>query len=135
MFAHVQQDWEAFKASPPGRRFQDVHKRRAQERGKAGTMRRILLLGLGLILTAVGTFFLFVPGPGTLILFIGIALIAGQSLLVARCVDRLEVLLRPTFLWLRGRWRALTKTQRLVLSAGATLLGCLMSVGLYFYMR
>ncbi|MGV3662307.1 MAG: PGPGW domain-containing protein [Prosthecobacter sp.] len=135
MFAHAHKDWEAFKASPPGRRFQDVHKRREKEGGKSSTVRRMLLLGLGLVLTAVGMFFLFVPGPGTITMFIGIALIARQSLLVARCVDRLEVLLRPSYLWLRRRWRALSRTQRVALSAVATVLGCLMSVGLYLYMR
>lgn len=135
MFAHAHQDWEAFKASPPGRRFQDMHKRREEEGGKSSTVRRIFLLGVGLVLTAAGIFFLFFPGPGTVTLFIGIALIAGQSLFVARCVDRLEVLLRPTYLWLRGRWRALNNTQRVALSAVATLLGCVMSVGLYLYMR
>ncbi len=133
MSPHFHNDWEAFKASPTGRRFQDVHKRRVEEGGRSSTWRRILLLGLGLVLTAAGLFFLFVPGPGTVILFIGIALIARQSLLVARCVDRLEVLLRPAFLRLRWHWRALSKTQRVALSAVASVLGCLMSVLLYVY--
>lgn len=135
MFAHAHKDWEAFKASPPGKRFQDVHKRRAQEGGSSSTARRILLLCVGLVLTAAGIFFLFVPGPGTIMLFIGVSLIAGQSLLVARSVDRMEVLLRPSFLWLCGRWRALNNTQRFALSAVGALLGLLMSLGLYLYMR
>lgn len=108
-----------------------MHKRREKEGGPASTMRRIFLLCVGLASTAVGVFFLFVPGPGSIMLVFGIALIAGQSLLVARCVDRLELLLRPTFLRLRSRWRALSSTQRVVLSAVATVLGCAMSVGLY----
>lgn len=134
MFAHAHKDWKAFKASPPGKRFQDVHKRREQS-GKtaSGGVRKFLIIGAGLALTAAGMFFLVVPGPGTVVMFVGIALIASESLLAARLLDRLELLLRPSFLWLRDRWRALSHTHRVVLSAVATLLGCLVSFALYFY--
>ncbi|HEY1053110.1 MAG TPA: PGPGW domain-containing protein [Prosthecobacter sp.] len=134
MFAHFHQHWEAFKASRPGRRFQDVHKRREQS-GKAASsgVRKFLMIGLGLALTAAGMFFLVVPGPGTVGVFVGIALIASESLLVARLLDRLEVLLRPLFEWLRRHWMRFSRTQRRVLSGTAAALGGLAAVAFYFY--
>lgn len=134
MFERFHKDWDAFKSSPSGRRFQDVHKRR-EENGKGGTstVRKFLMLGAGLALTAAGLFFLVVPGPGTVVIFVGIALIARESMLMARLLDRLEVLVRPSFLWLRRQWMRLGHTQRLVMSGTATVLGGLAAFAFYFY--
>jgi len=80
----------------PGRRFQDRYERRSQtERGR---LSRCAAVAAGIVLTLVGLFFLAVPGPGIPILAVGLALIAQESAVAARLLDRTEVRVRR---WLR----------------------------------
>jgi putative transmembrane protein PGPGW len=76
----------------PGRRFQERYRRRARsERGRVARCAAVLA-GIGL--TIVGLFFLAVPGPGIPILAVGLALIAQESVVAARFLDRAEIRLR-----------------------------------------
>lgn len=96
----IRRQWHHFTATPHGRRFQTRHRlRRAR---KYGVLRRFLISGLGVLLILAGVVMLVLPGPGILALVIGAALIAEESLLVARFLDRLDV-------WISERliaWRA-----------------------------
>lgn len=137
MFKHLREVWTEFKSSQPGRRFQEVRKRRDEignTRGGTG-LRRVLWIGAGLLLMAVGVVFLAIPGPGTVVLFVGVALVARESLWVARGLDRVELALRPSFLRVRRWWRRITPTQRTVLTVTASLLTFLTTAAFYFYAR
>lgn len=82
--------------SPPGRRFQERYQRRSQtERGRLARC-AVILAGIGL--TLVGIFFVAVPGPGIPILAVGLALIAEESAVAARLLDRAELRVRR---WLK----------------------------------
>ena len=84
--------------SAPGQRFQDRYRRKSQtERGR---LARCAVILAGISLTLVGIFFLAVPGPGIPILAIGLALIAQESAITARLLDRAEVRIRR---WLKRR--------------------------------
>jgi hypothetical protein len=76
----------------PGRRFQERYRRKAQT--KRGRMARWAAILAGIGLTVVGLFFLAVPGPGIPILAVGLALIAQESAMTARLLDRTEIRLR-----------------------------------------
>ncbi len=78
--------------SPPGRRFQDRYQRKQEARGSL--WKRCALVCAGVVLALVGTFFLAVPGPGIPILLVGLALIAQESAVAARLLDRAELRLR-----------------------------------------
>jgi Putative transmembrane protein (PGPGW) len=80
----------------PGRRFQDRYRRKSQS--DRGRLLRCGAVCAGVILTIVGVFFLFVPGPGIPILAVGLALIAQESAGTARFLDRAELRIRG---WLR----------------------------------
>jgi hypothetical protein len=83
----------------PGRRFQERYERRSQtERGR---LSRYAAVAAGIVLTLVGIFFLAVPGPGIPILVLGLALIAQESAVTARLLDRAEVRLREWWKRLR----------------------------------
>lgn len=84
--------WHEFAAIPPGRRFEERY-RRSGKRGRA----RIVGILAGALLTAVGIFFLLVPGPGIVFLLPGLALLAQGSLRLARWLDRSELWLRKRF--------------------------------------
>jgi len=98
MFRSLKQRWRRFKTPPSGKRFQAFHVRHHR---KTNLARSIATFGAGLLLIAVGLVLLVLPGPGLLIGAIGAALLAGESKIVARGLDWLD--LRVTRLW--RRWR------------------------------
>jgi len=86
------QGWDRFAHTTPGRRFQERYKRKASS-GRGRLARCAAVVG-GIVLTLVGIFFLAVPGPGIPILAVGLALIAQESAVMARLLDRTEIRLR-----------------------------------------
>ena len=84
----------------PGRRFQERHRRRRQE--KSGTLKRCAFICAGVLLSLAGVVFLAIPGPGIPILAVGLALIAQESAVMARFLDRAEIRLRRWWKRLRG---------------------------------
>lgn len=78
--------------SPPGRRFQARYRKKHAEKG--GAWKRCGFVCAGILLTIVGLFFLAFPGPGIPILAVGLALIAQESKVMARWLDRTELRLR-----------------------------------------
>ena len=87
-----------FTAVPSGTRFRVYHERLAQ---RPNLVRTLLVVGCGLILLALGMILLVLPGPGLLIAALGAALIAGESLTVARILDRIDM--ASTRIWTRLR--------------------------------
>jgi len=82
MFETIKRSWQRFKADPPGQRFQQQFKRR---HAVARTLlQKALVVGGGVLLTGVGIFLFFLPGPGVLFVLLGAVLIAQQSVTVAR---------------------------------------------------
>jgi hypothetical protein len=98
MFAALRRRIRRFAATPSGSRFRVYHERLEQQ---PSLMRTMLVVGLGLILLALGMIMLVLPGPGLLVAAIGLALIAGESMWVARLLDRVDLFC--TKIW--RRWR------------------------------
>jgi hypothetical protein len=90
VFDALAQRWHSFKASRPGRRFQDRYERTANAAG----WRRWAVLAAGTALSVVGLMMLVTPGPGVLLLAVGATLLAEQSLWAACLLDRIELRLR-----------------------------------------
>jgi hypothetical protein len=100
--------WQHFKDMPSGRRFQTRHRlRRAQ---KGGLLRKIVFTTAGSLLILVGMTMLVLPGPGLLAILLGAALIAEESVIAARLLDRADVW--GSGLWQRWRkWRAVRRSR------------------------
>ena len=81
--------WDRFIQSLPGRRFQERYRRMQHDQG--GLWRRCAFVCGGIALALVGLFFMAFPGPGIPILAIGLALIAQESAMMARLLDRAEI--------------------------------------------
>ena len=86
--------------SQPGRRFQERYRRMHSR--TASAWKRCACVAAGIVLTLVGVFFLAMPGPGIPILVVGLALIAQESVTLARQLDRTEVRLRRWWKKLRS---------------------------------
>ena len=78
-------------------------------------MRRWLYLGAGTIIILGGIFFLPAPGPGWLIIFLGGALLAQESMVAARALDWTELRLRAVASWALGIWKRASMPVRALL--------------------
>ena len=98
MFEKAKEHWRCFKQSKPGHRFKDRYHQRQQSRRSArfsrtagfATVAGILILLLGGVVSLTVP----VPGPGWLLLFLGLGMLADQSKHIARLLDWVEVKLR-----------------------------------------
>ena len=99
MFSRLHKEWSRFVKAPVGGRFQMLHA--DCERGGLGG--RIARWSIGLAAIAAGIVMLVTPGPGLLTIAFGAAVIARESLPVARRCDGLEVRMRRA--WERFRRR------------------------------
>jgi hypothetical protein len=98
MFAGFRRRWRRFFSAPCGARFRAHHARMREGRH---ALRTVLAVGLGLLLLALGLIMLVLPGPGLLTGIVGAALIAGESQVVARWLDGLDLYVARTW----ARWR------------------------------
>lgn len=96
MFAALKRRLRRFMAAPSGTRFRAHYER--VKKAHPSALRTMLAVGVGLILLAAGLAMLVLPGPGILVGTVGATLIAGESLFMARLLDRID-------LWATGLWR------------------------------
>lgn len=94
MFENLKRHMRNFMSARSGTRFR-VHHRR--QRARPRVMHTVVVIGIGLVLIAVGFVLLFLPGPGLLTAAIGLALIAEESLMVARWLDHVDFYLTRTW--------------------------------------
>ncbi|MFT3790535.1 MAG: PGPGW domain-containing protein [Rudaea sp.] len=98
MFDRLRTRWRAFLALRSGTRFRRQHRRR---QARPHPVRTLLAVAGGLLLILAGIAMLVLPGPGLLVIAIGAALIAGESLTVARLLDRVDFCTNVRY----QRWR------------------------------
>ena len=102
MFERIRKSFERLKSFEPGTRFQRQYKE--HKATKSSAWMRPLLIVAGIAMIAVGAIGLVVPGPGLVGIAIGLALLARESLVIAKGMDRAE--LKGRELWSRWRHRA-----------------------------
>ena len=98
MFESLKRHARDFGERRSGTRFQARFRNRSPERNRWHV---IFTVALGVALIPIGFVLLFLPGPGMAFLIVAALLIAGESLLAARALDRADLTL--TRLWSRLR--------------------------------
>ncbi len=88
----------------PGERFQN-HYYKVHASGGNVILRKFVFLAGGLVVLAAGIFFLPAPGPGMVIVAIGAAMIAQESLVVAKWLDAIEVKGRKLLPVIKKKWK------------------------------
>jgi hypothetical protein len=123
VLAALKKHWKELSREEPGERFQNRHQRNHR---KGRSSHRALKLGAGIVLLVAGLILLLIPGPGSVLILVGGALLAEESLVVARTLDRLEVQVRKLADWAIDHWKkapapvkALLILLALALAAGA----------------
>ena len=99
------EEWRWFlKRSAPGCRFRDRYRRRQQSEHDRSMLRRALYVAFGIAI-AIGSLLLApLPGPGWGTFFVGLGIVAGEVLHVARLLDRGEVRVREALQRTKGVW-------------------------------
>ena len=113
MLQRLKQAWREFKHSAPGRRFQELYRRRQGSR-RAGAKRALFIVG-GLLIIAGGIISFPVPGvPSELIIVTGLAIFAQGSMRAARILDWIELRLRGPYLRI---WKPLLRWAKILVGA------------------
>jgi hypothetical protein len=99
MLDELKKHWRTFRDATPGKRFEKLHAARSDSPPP------IVFYAIGAILLAGGVVLLFIPGPGLLLIAFGAALIARQSLWLAKRLDRVELVLRRLARKAAAGWR------------------------------
>jgi uncharacterized protein (TIGR02611 family) len=99
------EEWRWFlKYSAPGCRFRDRYRRRQQPGRNRSMLRRASYVAFG-VAVAIGSLLLApLPGPGWGTFFVGLGIIAGEVLQVARLLDRGETKVREALQRTKGVW-------------------------------
>ena len=121
--------WQLLREIEPGHRFQTRYHshRRRRERGETWKYGRIFNLLGGPVLIVAGFAFLPTPGPSYIIIVIGLWMLAGEVLLLARLFDRSEMRLRELGRWIKDIW---TNSSTMVrLSIVLAILTCVVALG------
>jgi Putative transmembrane protein (PGPGW) len=114
MIEKTKEGWQLFKEIEPGHRFQTRYHnhRERRQRGETWKYGRIFNFVGGPALIVAGFAFLPTPGPSYIIIVIGLWMLAGEFLPLARFFDRLEVRLRELGRWIRNAWTSSTTVVR-----------------------
>lgn len=128
MFENLREDWRLFKASKPGFRFRDRYRRR-QRSGPGGfDFRKALYVFVGLAVAVVSLLMAPLPGPGWGTFFVGLMILAGELLIVARLLDRVDATLRGPARLARSAWARLPGAARTLIGVAAPLCGAALAL-------
>jgi hypothetical protein len=100
--------WRTFREIDAGHRYQaryHLHQRRSRK-GLVSRYWRPMSLLCGPILIIAGFVFIPTPGPSYIIIAIGLWLLAGEFLLLARVFDKVGVRVGKVWRWSKGLWRS-----------------------------
>jgi Putative transmembrane protein (PGPGW) len=111
------EEWRRFlKESAPGRRFRDRYRRRQQTGRDRSMLWRACYIAFGVVV-AIGSLLLApLPGPGWGTFFVGLGVVSGEVLYLARLLDRTEVKLRESLRHAKGVWGKSALTGRTLIA-------------------
>jgi hypothetical protein len=128
LIGRTKRSWQLFKSSKPGDRFQVRYYRRKQS--GPGRLSRIFNVVVGSILVIFSAFFGWAPGPGLLTFVIGLGMVGGEFLTIARFLDWSEVTLRKLAHLIASVWRSSVVGKALII---VVILTCAAAFGYVIY--
>ena len=100
--------WRTFREIDAGHRYQSRYHflQRRTRKGLVSVYWRPFSLFCGPLLIIMGFVLIPTPGPSYIIIAIGLWLLAGEFLLLARLFDRVGARLGRLGRWIKGLWRS-----------------------------
>ena|SRR5699024_502895 len=112
MFKGIKNHFEDLLNDEPGERFKKQFYRRHKHRDHP-LINRLLYIGGGLVVVALGIIELPLPGPGTLIIILGLGLLAQESLRLSKFLDWFEVEARRFMDRINRWWKRVSPIKRI----------------------
>lgn len=104
MLERIKESWKRLRDAEPGHRFQEQYEANQEERKRRPWIRPVMIV-LGVVVTAGGIVALPAPGPGMLVVALGIGMLARESSVLARWLDRFEVCARRMLRAAKRAWQ------------------------------
>jgi hypothetical protein len=127
MIGRMRDGWRRFQASKPGHRFRDRYRRRRSVQGRVA-LQKVLLIIAGILIGVASLLLAPLPGPGWGTFLLGLVIIAGESLILARFLDRAEVKLRGPARRAKVVWKSLPAVIRLLISIAIPVCGAVLGL-------
>ena len=115
--------------SKSGFRFRDRYRRRKRSGQSGFDFRKALYIVGGLIIAITSLLLAPLPGPGWGTFFVGLMILAGELLIVARFLDRAETRLRGPARRAKGVWASVPAVVRILI--GVIVPVCGVALGLW----
>jgi uncharacterized protein (TIGR02611 family) len=131
MIESAKENWRRFRQSKPGHRFQDHHHRCQRASRSRSYLRGLFGIAWGLLLVVGGVIAVPAPGPGWLIILLGLGVIARESLFFARSIDRVELSMRWLARLVVGIWTISPNIVKVMIAL--TVLSCATALGYGMY--
>ena len=94
MFEIAKRAWREFKNSKPGHRFQDRYLRRNKNAPAPFSKIKVFNIAAGIAVMVIGFLLLPMPGPGSILIVLGLGMLGSESFYIARFLDWAELKLR-----------------------------------------
>ena len=130
MIEGLKRTWEELLRSEPGRRFQDRNDRHRMRGLREWNRERILKPLVGVAIIVPGIIMIPAPGPGAIIVILGLALIADEFRPVAIFLDRSELGLRAAYAKI---WGSASTAQRVIVTLLTTIACAVACYWAYLY--
>jgi uncharacterized protein (TIGR02611 family) len=121
----IRENTERLRRGKSGSGFLDCFHYKQELNRKHGALFRKIDILLGSSLVLVGLIMIPRPGPGWVVVFVGMALLAGESEKVAKFMDQAEVFARKVKTKIKRDWRKCSATVRMsiIMVSGTLMFG------------
>lgn len=121
MKSTLRSEWQNLRRGPAGQRFQRRYEVSRRSRNKITIAGRISRLVLAVVFMVIGVVLVFIPGPAIFFFVLAASLLATESLMLAKALDRVEVWLLQS--WSAGKrtWHHLSFLEKLLVGGVAGL--------------
>jgi uncharacterized protein (TIGR02611 family) len=123
----VKENWQQFRKSKPGHRFQDRYDRRQEATQGQWNRGKLFNIVGGIAIALAGLFLVPLPGPGWVIIFVGLGLLGREFLPVARSLDWVEVGLGGLAQQAKAIWTRSSIPMKILITL--IILGCAAAIG------
>jgi len=113
MIGRMRDGWRRFTASKPGHRFRARYRRNQRSGQGSSALRKVLVIVGGIVVVVTSLLLAPLPGPGWGTVLVGLVIIAGEILILARFLDRAEMKLRGPAQRAKIAWANLPAAVRL----------------------
>jgi hypothetical protein len=128
MIRRIRDGWRRFEASKPGHRFRDRYHRYQRSRQGRSALRKVLVIVGGIVVVFTSLLLAPLPGPGWGTVLLGLVIIGGEILIVARFLDRAETKLRRPARRAKVVWARLPTAARLLIGTVVPVCGAVLGL-------